>query len=180
MRKLIQISSLICLLFTGCDESESILENEDLIFKHTYPITIPVFEYTDGNGQIRRINGESSYQGSPDTLSVKPMFTWENMSIRIAFMGIFTEPIQVSNDEITNSSDIIWQWHSGMPTELGDTIQFSEGGNVIIQANGEVSYGPPPPELEVGRDYFWGVWGWGQSGTRVLYSSKELKFHVSN
>ena len=77
--------------------------------------------------------------------------------------------------EINNAEDIVWQWHSGMEGAEG-WIQYTNGKNVI---NDTIDYHHVADSLDEGH-YYWAVWGWGGSGVRVWYSSRELEFYVLN
>lgn len=148
------------------------LENEELIFANSYPIEIPSYKYTDAQDDTIVVRGDSGYESSYlDTLSSAPVLAWETTRIQLLTVAIFTSPIRLSNGEI-NPDSIIWKWSSGMHSDYSNAIQYSEGINVHSEAN--------ITELLPSGLYYWGIWGWSQSGTRILYSSRELKFYVSN
>jgi hypothetical protein len=171
--------SLLLLLLAGCETDDPFPDNADLIFPDCYPIVIPSYDYLDPRGKVWHVRGDSVEGDTPDTVSAQPVFIWENPGISIIMVAVFRNPIDVTGGEITNVSDIVWQWHSGMPAEKNDTVQFYEGSSVTIH-NGIPDYGVAPDSLDNSSVYYWAVWGWGRSGTRVLYSSRQLKFHVSN
>ena len=157
----------------ACEEETPIIENEELIFINSYPIEIPAYQYAASGGQIIEVRGDSSYQSTwQDTLTSTPVLAWGTSGQQLLTVAIFSEPIQVSGGAIT-SNHAVWTWHSGMDAVTVNKIQYSEGLSVI---NGIELEGSPDP-LPPGR-YFWGVWAWNYSGIRVLYSSRELEFHV--
>lgn len=171
---------LLFIGFISCSNEEAILENDDLIFTNSYPIRIPSYEYTDVNsGIVYKIKGDSSYYSLPDTFSSNPEFRWTDYGIKILSVAIFTNPIQVSHGEISNTEDIIWQWHTGMDSEKNDTtqwIQYNAGKPVV---NGEINYNMEVSPLQP-SSYYWAGWGWNSSGTRIILSSRALEFYVSN
>lgn len=164
------------LFFWACSQEDVVVENEDLIFINSYPIKIPAYDFQDAEGISYSIRGDTSFQSSyPDTVNSLPSLRWDSMGISIISAAIFTDHIRVTGNQIENTEDIIWLWHSGdkMKGEEGD-IQYSDGRSVI---NSDIDYENPADSLDEGL-YYWAVWGWGKSGTRVLYSSRELEFYV--
>ena len=169
---------ILCLgfFFWSCSQEDVTIENEDLIFINSYQIKIPAYDFQDSEGNSYSVRGDTSYQTSyPDTVNSLPSLRWDSMGISIISAAIFTHHIHVTGSQIENTEDIVWLWHSGdaMSGEEG-YIQYSDGRNVI---NGDIDYENPADSLDEGL-YYWAVWGWGKSGTRVLYSSRELEFYV--
>lgn len=171
------IIGLFCgLPFFSCSEDDAIIiNNEDLIFSNSYPIKISAYQYSDSLGANYYIKGDTSFILPPDTLNDQPTLAWDSIFTELVSAAIFTSPVIVSGGEITNSTDIIWQWHSGMEFEKINRIKYSEGLNVI---HGEIIYDNPATPLIQGN-YYWAVWGWSNSGIRVLYSSRQREFYVS-
>jgi hypothetical protein len=168
--------SICSVLFLACTEDNTLtINNEDLIFNNSYPIEIPAYNYTDSLGTIYYVQGDTNYILLPDTLNSLPTLAWDSILFELVSVAIFTNHVQISGGEITNSSDIVWQWHSGMEFEKINRIKYSEGKSVI---NGEIIYGNPATPLIEGN-YYWAVWGWNNSGIRVLYSSRQREFYVS-
>ena len=173
---IILIGSICSIIFFACSEDNAItINNEDLIFTNSYPIKIPSYNYTDSMGTIYFVQGDTNFTLPPDTLNSFPTLAWDSIFSGLVSVAIFTWPVIVSGGEITNSSDIVWQWHSGMEFEKINKIKYSEGKSVI---NGEIMYESPPSLLLEGN-YYWAVWGWNNSGIRVLYSSRQHEFYVS-
>jgi hypothetical protein len=165
--------ALFILFILGCDEETPITENEELIFINSFPIEVPAYQYTASGGQIIEVRGDSSYQSNwQDTLTHTPVLAWGTSGLPLLSVAIFTEPIQVSGGVIL-SENVVWKWHSGMDAAIPDRVQYLEGASVTNGIEREGSPAPLPP----GR-YFWGIWAWNSSGTRVLYSSRELEFYV--
>lgn len=163
--------------FMGCEPEPSIIQNQDLIFTHSYPIGIPSYDYLDQDLNNVLVRGDSAFEsGSVDTLSNQPVLAWEGLENQVMSVAIFTEPIEVVRGVIY-SGDVIWKWHSGMEASDSNRISFSEGRAVEMGEIINSSVAPDP--LEPGN-YYWGVWSWGKSGTSILYSSRQMEFYVSN
>ncbi len=162
-------------LLSTCAEEESVLNNEDLIFSYSFQIRIPEYEYSDQSGTVYNVRGDTNYQtGYPDTLNNMPVLAWDSIGLGVITVAIFSSKPVVRNNEITNSNDIVWLWHSGMNFGKEGYVQFIEGKNVI---NGEVD-DSLTPLME--SKYYWGVWAWNTAGNRILYSSMPLVFNVVN
>jgi hypothetical protein len=167
-------------VFHSCSEEESAVYNPDLLFTSAFEIRIPSYSYQDSLGNTYTVRGDTGYQsGITDTLNSTPDLIWDSMGIEILTAAIFNQPIQVEGGEISNTSDIIWQWHSGMLTGKEGAVQYSDGRNVIHNTSDTIDYLNAPSALNSGH-YYWAVWGWNQSGVRIWYSSKQLEFYVSN
>ena len=176
MKKLHSIVLFFTLVICSCTQEEMIIENEDLIFINSYRIKIPSYTFQDEEGIIYSVRGDTSYQSTfPDTVNSIPVLSWDSIGIRIITAAIFREPIRVEGNQIVNAGDIVWQWHSGnfMGGKEG-LVQYSDGRIVY---NDSIDYENPADSLDDGH-YYWAVWGWGESGTRILYSSRELEFYV--
>jgi len=175
--KLLSAIFFLILLFGSCTPEEVIPENEKLIFTNSYPIKIPSYTFQDSDGETYSIRGDTSYQSAyPDTVNSLPALAWDSLGIRIITAAIFTDHLRVTGNRIVNTDDIIWQWHSGMETETGKEgfVKYSDGRSVI---NDSIDYDNLADSLDEGH-YYWAVWGWGESGTRIWYSSRELEFYV--
>jgi hypothetical protein len=162
-------------LFYSCTEEEATLINEDLIFSNSYQIKIPGYTYFDSEGNSIFVRGDSSYLASyPDTLNSLPLLAWDSIGLKLIIVAIFTSPIIVSNNEIVNFEDIIWEWHSGMNFGKEGYVQYLDGRDVI---NGEIGESVTPLHEST---YYWGVWAWNSNGKKILYSSRALEFYVLN
>jgi len=164
------------MFFWSCTPENVIFENEDLVFINSYQIKIPSYNFQDTEGNEYLMRGDTSYLSTyPDTVNSVPVLEWDSMGIRIITTAIFTDHILVVGNQIVNTEDIVWQWHSGDTLSgIEGSVQYSDGWNVI---NGNIDYENPADSLDEGH-YYWAVWGWGGSGTRVWYSSRELEFYV--
>ncbi len=167
---------LLFIFLISCTDNEVVLENENLLFTNSYEIAIPGYEFQDDEGKVYHVRGDTSYFSNyPDTLNCLPVLEWDSMGIRIITAAIFTNNIQVAGNRIVNTDDILWQWHSGdaMSGKEG-YVKYSDGRNVI---NDSIDYTNPADSLDEGH-YYWAIWGWGESGIRIWYSSRELEFYV--
>ncbi len=173
--------SMIILLSVGfllanCTSDNQVLNNTDLVFTNSYRLPVPAYTYKGVNGKDYKVTGDTNYfSGIPDTLNANPVFRWDTFNIKIMCCAIFLKPIHVQNGIITNSKDMIWQWHSGMINGKEGNVQYSDGRNV---KNGVIDYENQPATL-ASDNYFWAVWGWNSSATDVLYSSRQMQFYVS-
>jgi hypothetical protein len=175
----IRFIMILFLIFWACSEEESALLNEDLLFTNAFQIKVPGYQY-NVEGTTYTVRGDTSYLSSvTDTLNSMPVFRWDSMDINILTVAIFTNSIDVRDNEIKNTEDIIWQWHSGMENGKEGYVQYSDGRNVLHGTMDTIDYQHPATPLDAGL-YYWAVWGWNQSGIRIWYSSRELKFYVSN
>lgn len=167
---------LAVIIAWACDDEIIILENPDLVFSNSFQIHIPPYEYQDNSGSIISVRGDSSYQSSyADTLTNQPVFAWEGLEDKIVCVALLTEPIEVSHGEVL-SDHVIWRWNSGMSADQTNRISYSEGREVrggLIVDPGQI-----PDPLETGH-YYWAVWSWRDSGTKILYSSRQQEFYVS-
>jgi hypothetical protein len=166
---------VIVILAVACEEESSIVENRDLIFIHSNPINIPAYYYLDQFNDTIHVQGDSSYYHSVvDTLSNQPVLAWEAVNNELVCVGIFTEPIEV-NEGMIDYNPNIWRWNSGMAAEDSNSIAYSEGSFVQI---GKLVPGLMPMDTLTSGHYYWAVWGWNSSGTKILYSSRQLEFYV--
>lgn len=96
-------------------------------------------------------------------------FEPEETEAKLVFIGIFTSPPVVVDDQLTNEEALIWQWLDE-PTP-GEAVFVSDGE---IMGNG--------PELSI--EYFqcndtplyWAAWGWDATAQYITHStSKDLE-----
>lgn len=173
---------LICLLallyYSGCERDEDTVFNEYLIFKNSYELEVPPYWYSTTSGDSVYVRGDLSYLSETiDTLTSAPTLAWDSVESDILCAVIFRNSIEVENYSIINdTSDIAWVWHSGLPGGQNGLVEFNQG---IKSMN--ISESDPLPKadsLESGHTYYWGVWGWNASGTKINFSSRELRFIV--
>jgi hypothetical protein len=178
LKKIIYLVMFSFLLLTlKCTQEASVLNNTDLIFHDSYHLKIDTFSYTGTQGKRYFCQGDSIfYTTLPDTFDNCPLLRWDSLGIKILSTAIFTSPIVIKDNVIKNSSDIVWEWNSGM--KYGDgrdgTVKYFEGKSVI---NKTVDYNNDPSPLKSGV-YYWAVWGWNSEGTKILYSSRQMNFYV--
>ena len=107
-----------------------------------------------------------------------PPLAWVAPNSPLTVAAIFQNKIDVSaNGKITNTSDIVWLWHSGLSSGRAGAVEYSEGKSVNDDDLVNVS---DPVPLEKGRTYYWIVWAWDSEGKHVKYSSAEYDFTILN
>jgi hypothetical protein len=166
----------------SCSENGSSIYDENLVFTHAIQIKIPEYTYRDFIGNLYYVRGDTSYFSIIiDTLNNTPVFEWDSIGIGIITMAIFSHAIIVDGNEIRNTADIVWQWHSGMKNGKSREgfVQYSDGRNVLHDTSYTIDYENPATPLDAGY-YYWAIWGWNGSGTMVWFSSRQLEFYVSN
>lgn len=166
-------------LLISCNYSEApTVYNPTLVFTRAFEITVTPYVYSDiTDGKKYQVSGDTTL----DTLGPQPEFQWNLVPSNIVTVALFNEAVQVSANEIQNPENIIWQWHSSMPSEKVEInnsyfrkIQYEQGKTVI---NKKIQYDTQPLPLQSGL-YYWVVWSWDNGGRWVLYSSKQFKFRV--
>ena len=159
--------------YTACTPEETVLDNEELIFSNSFPISVNEYHYSDTSGKIYTVSADTNFTLPPDTVNDQPVISWDCILTDYISAGIFTEPVNVIGTEIVNSDHLVWQWHSGMGFD-SCYIQYSQGKNVI---NGVIIYENDPFPLAEGH-YYWALWAWGTGGVKILFSSKQREFYV--
>ena len=168
-------SITVIFVFISCTDELTEYNNPELVFRNSIPIGIPPYTYFNTDRAIH-VGGDTSYvYNLTDTIDNKPVFKWDKSMAKFLTAAIFTRPILVENENITNANDIIWQWHNGMEFGENDSIFFTQGKKVM---NGIIS-DITADSLQQGMYYF-AVWGWDENGTYIYASSRELKFFVKN
>ena len=169
---------LLMLYYAGCERDEDTIFNEYLIFQNSYEIEVPPYWYYTGSGDSVYVRGDLSYDSETiDTLTSTPTLAWDSVESKLLCAIIFNENIKIENYSIANdTSDIVWIWHSGLTEGVNGLVEFDQG---IKRMN--ISDSEPlikADSLEKGHIYYWGVWGWNASGTKINFSSRELRFIV--
>ena len=169
---------LFLLYFLGCDENNDIVINEDLIFKYSYEIIVPSFVYSLVPGDTVFVRGDLSYNSEIiDTVPSTPTLAWDSINSDIYCAAIFKNSMQVENHSIVNdTSDIVWIWHSALTEGSNGLVKFEHGIKKMNILPSESLQ--KPDSLNIGQIYYWGVWAWNNSGTEIIFSSRELKFIV--
>jgi hypothetical protein len=167
------------LCFVSCNEPEEATHyNSHLLFPEAVEIFIDPYQYID---PFDSISYKVAAGTLADTLGRMPEFRWRVTASSLLTVCISRQPFVLSNNQIVNEEDIIWQWHTGLNQEiieLGETnyvkIPFKEGRPL---KNKNILYNTQPLALESGL-YFWSVWGWDKSGKKISYSSPQIQFIV--
>ncbi|MBN2613546.1 MAG: hypothetical protein JXB00_18465 [Bacteroidales bacterium] len=162
---------MLAFLLITCEDDNTLIQNNELIFKHASAIDVPVYTYLSGPDEII-VHGDS---GPVDTLTPMPVLRWDSVNVPYIVAAIFSQPIEIEGGVISNTSDIVWIWHSGLETGKDGYVEFTEGKQMI---NGDIQNLTAPASLTGPANYYWGVWGWNYPGTRILFSSRPLAFYI--
>ncbi len=169
--------SLIWILFS-CQEKIEDIRNNVLIFPNSYQINVPPYNYQDSLGREFWIQGDTVlYEWGTDTINNAPTFKWDSIGLDILTVVISKAHLETYNNTITNTGDIIWQWHTGMDEGKEGLVKFSHGKNVI---NNTIQYDTPVSALDNGKTYYWGIWAWNFPGNKIIFSSQQLEFYVND
>jgi hypothetical protein len=106
-----------------------------------------------------------------------PQFSWNMESRELVALGVFDNRIEVKDNEILNTDDLVFYWDSGMLKGLVGSISLDDGVRFI---SGERSSGKNVIPLEKGKAYFWAVWSWDNEGIKIVSSSIEGYFILLN
>lgn len=171
------INILLICIFTGCmSEYDPIDENDELIFKKSYEITVPPYDYMTDNSDTIHVLGDSSYyMNIPDTVNPTPVLAWKSVNLQMNLTAIFSNPILVTNSSIVNTDDIVWLWHSGFHTGTNGQLDFQDGRNI---RNGNIHDTIPAEPLLVDSTYYWGTWYWNNEGIQIWYSSRPQSIYI--
>jgi hypothetical protein len=166
-------------LVSSCNQNEEIIEyNPDLVFPNASAIDVDPYFYIDsGNNKTYFLNGDAI----TDTLGSFPVFRWRATNADIETVVISKSEFIVSEANLINAEQIIWQWHKGMKESFVDStgnkysqVAFLDGKQVLLK---NIIYETQPLGLENGL-YFWAIWSWDKSGTKIAFSSKQMQFIV--
>jgi hypothetical protein len=107
--------------------------------------------------------------------SEEVQFEWEVPRANYSSVAVFRRPVAVDNasNSITNQDFSEWIWTSGKSGNPG-AAGFTDGYRV---ENGRPDYTRHATLLRPGM-YYWAVWAWDSTGTRVVKSSKRGRFVV--
>jgi hypothetical protein len=163
------------IIFSTCEDVSDETLNNDLIFPAVHEIKVPSYVYQSMSGDIL-IQGDEGYNNNAvDTITPTPTIRWDSVQTKLIVTAIFIHPIQVTNGKIENTNDIIWIWYSGLEDGKDGWVTFEEGRSISDGMMDNLGQPIPLPAL---HQYFWGVWGWNESGIKVLYSSRQMTFYV--
>ncbi len=104
-----------------------------------------------------------------DGLSSQPGFSWVATDWRHVVCAVFSSPINVMQNQITNIEDLAWVWHTGLGTGREGNIRYPDGRAHLTSSS-------EPAPLAAG-DYYWGVWAFDDAG-HVAASSIEYQLQV--
>ena len=107
----------------------------------------------------------------------QPSFLWSGADSELIMVAVWDQPPESLFNHVSVNNSLRWFWHSGLTSSSPGIVQFGDG-EAPINANINNSF--PPIPLQVGRGYYWAVWGWDQSGKEITYSSPLSYFIVSN
>lgn len=99
-----------------------------------------------------------------------PAFSWPATEEKHVACAVFSERIQVSQDEISNPESVVWIWHSGLGRGREGNVLYEHGVN---DPNSGAAASPLPP----GKTYYWAVWALDLAGYPVA-STVEQSFKV--
>lgn len=103
----------------------------------------------------------------------RPNLSWPSTGRSMVVVGVFRRRIDVRRNLITNTWDLVWLWHTGLPAGREGNITWSDGNPVV---DGVPEDGVEPPALRPGT-YYWAVWAFDDRGVPVA-SSVELTLEV--
>jgi hypothetical protein len=172
---------LLLFVYYSCSQEATNLNNIDLLFPNSLRLNVPAYSYDDSLNTVYTVMGDTTYYtGIPDTLNSTPVLRWDSLGLNNCTAAIFTAKPVVAGGMISNSNDIVWQWHSGMNSEeFAAHANFSDGRNMVGDADFKsIDYGHKPTPLTKGREYYWAVWSWTSDGINILFSTRVMRFYV--
>lgn len=175
MNHLSKIIGIIPYLFLlSCEPESNLAYNPELIFPYAIEISIPPYSYSD-NTHTYFIKGDSAFlMDITDTISVNPTFKWKAKNKKLIFTAVFDSPIISNNNTILNAENMVWSWHSGLETGINGEVMLSEGVQVM---EGKLT-NMNATTLKAESFYYWGIWAWDDSGTRIKYSSRQITLYT--
>jgi hypothetical protein len=99
-----------------------------------------------------------------------PSISWQATGRRLVVAAFFSRPIDVRQNQIRNTNDLVWMWHSGMDTGREGNIAWADGAPASF---GQPLIGRAPTPLSPGT-YSWAVWSLDEGGkpaeATIVYS----------
>jgi hypothetical protein len=187
---------ILCIFICSCTKDDPPTSNEvdqsipyviDPIFPNTVLIKVPVYTYFDNlTSKTYTVHGTSGDIVTADTaivvdyfdtVSGRPSFAWAKTHLKYVVAAIFNRRIQINTgkNEIGNPQDIVWVWNTGMSSGQEGAIGFSDGCNLT---DGVIQYNKKPAPLDHDSNYVWAIWAWNSETLEIIYSSREIPFHV--
>jgi hypothetical protein len=102
-----------------------------------------------------------------------PNLSWPATGEPFVVAAFFVHRIDVASGIITNVGDLVWIWHTGLPTGREGNVTWSQG---VPAVGGELEEGTVPSPLPTGT-YYWAVWALNESGV-VVSSTVENVYEV--
>jgi hypothetical protein len=96
---------------------------------------------------------------------------FRSLNAKSFFIGIFSNKISASIEEILNVDEMVWAWHSGLGTGRNGSVLYEDGKNT---ENGELLDGNLRL-LNSNTRYYFAIWGWDRYG-ELECSSMEMYF----
>ena len=103
-----------------------------------------------------------------------PSFTWTAPDSEVVYqvVGVFSQPIVVSDKKISNPQDCVAMWTTGLTGSAGDV---SFGYFKVVTGGAMTSSTVNASTLTGGSKYYWAVWGYDKDMT-VTHSSGQKSF----
>ena len=103
--------------------------------------------------------------------STTPTFVWNKVGTPYIVISVFKEHISVRNNQIANTSDIVWLWYSGLNNNLLDgSVTYNKGITLT---------GDSAPPLTAGSTYYWAIWAY-DGNYNLKFSSPEYILTPTN
>ena len=157
--------------------SETCINGQNIV---SFNYTTVIYQSIPGKNPIFQVNEsiELIAPGQGAMISVdEPEFHWVTSNKRFVLACVSTNILEIYDNRIKNTKDIVWIWHTGIGSGREGSIQYSYGKNVT---NGEINEKQEPIPLERGKIYYWSVWAWDEKGQVISASSDEYYFTISN
>jgi hypothetical protein len=106
-----------------------------------------------------------------------PDIAWRTTGKALVVAAIFSKPIAVIAGRITNPTDMVWAWHTGLGTGSEGTVAFSDGD---APRSDDLASSDRPSPLSRGQTYYWAVWAWDEGGRSIAASSASSYFTILN
>lgn len=110
----------------------------------------------------------------------RPALSWKALDQPYLLAAIFSNNVQVDKqtNTVSNTEQIVWFWHNGLPTGRDGAVKFSDGFDPHLEAEGLYTLTPQfdVPDLPSGT-YVLVVWALDRNGEPVA-ASREMLFTV--
>jgi hypothetical protein len=121
------------------------------------------------------------FQQTSLNFSWNPILETGNVQNNRLVIALFKDLVKISpiKNEILNKEDIVWM---GFEHKSPNSIDFLEGKMVEFDKLSQKmvkTYTPKIENLDAGI-YVWAVWAYNKDGTKIVASSREIPFSVTN